>query len=108
MRLCFLDSLKTAEGREAGSLWGRYGDNFVAGMGLLLSPHPWCPPPYSCSLLLPRRGKPFSFLIDSSTGVRRCFGTHTTLQFQGMRFLRIHWQGGLGRVGSQLRALRRS
>jgi hypothetical protein len=48
------------------------------------------------------RGHPVEeplLLIRASPGVQRCFGTNTIPQCQGMGFLRIRWQGGLGKVG---------
>ena len=90
--------------QEKGSGTSLLGD---LDMRLFWGPQPiWLP-----ILLLPLTpcqgcvGDPSSSLIYGGIGVQCYFGIDTTLKFQGMRFLRIHWQGGLGEVGSQLRAL---
>lgn len=83
-----------------GHLWWKCGG--LSGR-LFWAPTPAGPHPSTLSHSWGE--EPFSYLIYHSIGVQHSFGTNTPLQFQGMRFLRIHWQGGLGKVGSQLRAL---
>lgn len=44
-------------------------------------------------------GRSPPLLIRARPGVQRCFSTSTIPQCQGTGFLRIRWQGGLGKVG---------
>ena len=103
---CFFRFLKIMKEGRWDVSGGVVGD---LGMRLFWGPH-LCWPPSLLLSLVPGAGrgvggKPSSFLIYSSTGVQCCFGSDPTLQFLGMRLLRIRWQGGLGEAGSQLRAL---
>lgn len=75
-----------------------------AGVRGFLRPHPWRPPLPRSLLLLWVGEALLSPELHSHWGPVPS-GTDMTLQLQGMRFLRIRWQGGLGKAGSQLWAL---
>lgn len=102
--LCFLDS----EGCQGQGEWGLpaagTGACPDAGVRGFLRPHPGRPPLPRSLLLLWVGEALLSPELPSHWGPVPS-GTDMTLQLQGMRFLRIRWQGGLGKAGSQLWAL---
>lgn len=100
MLLASPDSLTIAKRREAGFFTRGLRHEAILGPPAHLASYPSSP-----SHSLSGEGEPSSSLIYSGIGVQCYFGIDTTLKLQGMRFLRIHWQAGLGEAGSQLRAV---